>query len=179
MDNKSIAEIYEDNERIREKLKETLGRLTDVQVSSLPEGEKWTVAQIVEHLASVEDGMTRICSKLLANAKAEGKKADGTVTVSNNFKEKGAEVTRIKMEAPERVHPSEGKTVAESLAKMDETRAKLNDLRPLFETYDANTYKFPHPFFGDISAGEWLILLGGHERRHLKQIRNLVDRIGQ
>lgn len=179
MNYRSIREIYAGNDEVREKLKKTLGRLTDEQSSSLPEGEKWTIKQIVEHLAMVEDGMTRICSKLLAKAQTDGKLSNDRLNIPASFDEKSAEIARIKVEAPERVHPSEGKTIAESLAKMDETRIRLNDMQPLFETYDCTTYKFPHPFFGDISAAEWLILLGGHEARHIRQIKNLLEKIGQ
>jgi hypothetical protein len=33
---------------------------------------------------------------------------------------------------------------------------------------------FPHPFFGELSAIEWLCLIGGHEQRHLKQIKRVM-----
>lgn len=178
MSQQTIADIYASNESIREKFKGTIAGLTESQLSTLPDGEKWTVTQIVEHVSMVEHGMSRICSKLLSSAKADGDLSDGGVEMSVVFTEKSAAIGAVKLEAPEMVHPSHGKTIAESLAAMEETRDKLNELRPLFEEYDCNTRKFPHPFFGDLSAGEWLLLLGGHEARHLKQIRNLVEKIG-
>ena len=178
MSTQTVAEIYEANDRIREKFIQTLAGLNETQISALPDGEKWTVAQIVEHVSLVEDGMSRICNKLLSHAKAEGQLSDGIVKVSEAFGAKSVEIAAVKLEAPERVHPSQGRSIAESLAAMEESRGKLNELRPLFEEYDCNTGKFPHPFLGDLSAGEWLILLGGHKGRHLKQIRNLVEKIG-
>ena len=177
MSYQTIAEIYSSNDHIREKLRGTLANLTDEQGSSLPDGEKWTVAQVVEHVSMVENGMSRICSKLLSSAKADGQLSDGTVRISDGFVEKSAEVATMRLEAPEIVLPSHGKTIAESLAAMDDNRNKLNELRPLFEEYDCNTQKFPHPFFGDLSAGEWLLLLGGHAARHLKQIRILLEKV--
>lgn len=178
MSYETIAEIYASNDRIRENLKETLASLTDKQSSYLPEGEKWTIAQIVEHVSMVENGMSRICSKLLSSAKAEGQLSDGTVKISDKFAEKSAEVVTVKLEAPEIVRPTHDRSIAESLASTDETRNKLNELRPLFEEFDGNTQKFPHPFFGDLSAVEWLVLVGGHEARHLKQIRHLLEKDG-
>ncbi len=175
MNKQSIAEIYINNDQIREKFNQMLAALTPQQTSALPDGEKWTVAQIVEHVSIVEDGMTRICSKLLNEAQAAG---DGSVNISDNFVEKGTEIAQIKIEAPERVIPSGGKTIAESKAKLEENRAKLHELRPLFESADCNENKFPHPFFGDLSAGEWLKLIGGHEVRHMKQIQNVLGKIG-
>lgn len=178
MNYQSIEEIYEANDKIREKLKVTVSDLTERQATTLPEGEKWTVAQIVEHVSMVEDGMTRICSKLLAKAKTAGQQ-NGGVKLSENFLQRGLEIGQIKIEAPEIVRPVSGRTIAESLAVMDENRAKLDEMRPLFETFDCNEQKFPHPFFGDISAAEWLALVGGHEARHIKQIKKILEKIGQ
>ena len=179
MSNPTIADIYADNEKIRARLKTTLGSLTESQVSSLPDGEKWTIAQIVEHLSMVEEGMAKICSKLLTKAQADEKTSDGTVKISAGFVEKGAEVATVRLEAPDWVKPVGGKTVGESILKMDDNRRRLQEIRPLFENYDCNENKFPHPFFGDISAVEWLTLVGGHEARHLRQIKNLIEKIGQ
>ncbi len=177
MSQQTIAELFASNDRIREKFKGTLAELTESQLSTLPDGEKWTIAQIVEHVSIVENGITRICSKLLSSAKAEGQLSDGTVKMSNTFTEKSTAATDVKLEAPEMVHPSHGMTITQSLAAIDEAHDKLNELRPLFEEYDCNTGKFPHPYFGDMSAAEWLLLVGGHEARHLKQIKNLAEKI--
>ncbi len=179
MNTQTIAEIYAGNDNIQKKFIDTLTGLSPEQASALPEGETWSVAQIAEHVAIVENGMARICEKLLKEAQAKGKTSDGTTFISDNFRAKGAEVAVIKLEAPTMVKPAGNSTVAESLAKMDETNAKFNELRPLFDTCDCSDLKFPHPYFGDISAAEWLTLAGGHKARHLKQIRNVLAKIAQ
>jgi hypothetical protein len=177
MNYQNIAEIYISNDKQRERLRETVGILTDTQLNSLPDGEKWTIAQIVEHMSIVEENMTRICRKLLSSAEAEGSTASGGVVVSDNFKQKAAEIATMKVEAPERVQPTGTMAVEQSLSRMDENRHRLDELRPMFEAYDGTTRKFPHPFFGDLSAQEWLVLIGGHTARHIKQIANLSEKI--
>ena len=177
MNHQTINDIYEANDKIRRKLTELISNLSEEQAAFLPEGEKWTIANLVEHIAIVEDGMTRISAKLLAQAQGAGKSFDGRVKLSENFAKKAAEARMQKFEAPERVHPTGKLSVAESLAKLEETRRKLNELRPLFETVDGSDFKFPHPFMGEISAHEWLTLIGGHEARHLEQIKNLLKKI--
>ena len=178
MSQQTITDIYAANASIHNKLKEAVTAVTDPQLSTLPDGEKWNVSQIVEHVSIVQEAALRICSKLLSAAQAENQMSDGKVEISENFGTKSTEVGALKLEAPERVQPSHGRTIKESLTAMDETEQKLNDLKELFAKYDCNSQKFPHPFFGDLSAAEWLILVGGHEARHLKQIRNLVAKIG-
>lgn len=176
MSNQTISDIYANNEKIHEKTKQFVASLTDEQMKNLPEGEKWTIAEIVEHIAIVQDGMMKISGKLLTQAKAAGKQADGAARLSENFATKAAEAGQIKFEAPDRVRPTGNQTIAESLTKMEETRRALEELRPLFESVECSDFKFPHPFMGDLTAHEWLALIGGHEARHLKQIENRLEK---
>ena len=170
MNYQNISEIYAANDKIREKLKATVGNLTDKQLSLLAEKGDWTIKNIVEHIAIVQEGMMRISAKLLTEAKAKGAAANGAAKISEDFLQKASEGQTLKFEAPDRVRPSGTQTIAESFAKLDETRKSLEDLRPLFESVECSDFKFPHPFFGDLTAHEWLALVGGHEFRHTKQI---------
>ncbi len=174
MNNQTIADIYTANDNIHVKLKETITKLNDEQLAFLPDGEKWTISHIVEHMAIVKDGMTRISAKLLAQAQSAGKQSNGKAVLTENFAKKAAEARQLKLEAPDRVHPTGKLTINESLTKMEESREVLEKLRPLFETVECSDYKFPHPFMGDLSAHEWLALIGGHETRHLAQIEKIL-----
>lgn len=171
----TITEIYDSNDEIRRKLKDLLADIPAEIAEKIPEEGKWSVANIVEHLQIVETGMLRICAKLLSKAEKNHELGDGTVIGSGKLDQKNIEFVRIKMEAPEMVRPTGTRTVAESLAAMRETRRSLDELRPMFEKFDCNIQKFPHPFFGDLSAAEWLRLIGLHELRHIRQINNLLD----
>ena len=174
----TIGDVFAGNEKVRGKFKDVISSLTDEQTSKSIPGEKWTIAQIAEHVSIVDDGIARICGKLLAKAGDDGIRSDGRIELSTDFQMKSDEIGRVKIEAPARVHPtSEGAPIAESVAKMDESSVLFEHLRPLFEKYDCSKHKFPHPFFGDLSAIEWLVLVGGHEARHLKQIQNLLEKI--
>ncbi len=177
MSNQTIGDIYANNDKIREKTKHFTASLTDEQMNALPDGETWTIAQIIEHIAIVQDGMMRISAKLLTQAKAAGVAADGAARLSDNFKVKAAEAATLKFEAPDRIHPTGNQSVEESLRKMDETRGELEKLRPLFESVECSDYKFPHPFMGDLTAHDWLTLIGGHEMRHLKQIEKRLPQV--
>ncbi len=115
--------------------------------------------------------MGRISAKLLNEAKENGKNSDGKVIISHAFAEKAAGARDQKFEAPDRVRPTGNQTIAESIEKLKESRQRLYDLKPLFETIDCSEHKFPHPAFGDLTAHEWLALVGGHEFRHIEQIK--------
>ena len=174
MNYQNISEIYEANAKIRVLLRETVSNLTDEQANFVPGEEKWSVAKLVEHISLVEGGITRIFGKLLTAAEAKGGRTGGEAKISEDFLQKLVWGKDQKFEAPERVHPSGKMTIAESLAKLDENRQQLEELRPLFESVECSDFKFPHPAFGELTAHEWLALLGGHEARHLKQIKEVL-----
>ncbi|MBP6002043.1 MAG: DinB family protein [Pyrinomonadaceae bacterium] len=173
----SIAEIYSGNENIRTRFLAAVASVSPDEASALPEGEKWTIEQIVEHVALVNGSMSKICSRLLSKAQAEGKTSGGLVAVSDDFMTKSSAIVGVKVEAPEFVRPEGGKPIGDSLAEIEAVTAKFNEIRELFETFDGNTHKFPHPFFGDMSAIEWLVLVGGHEMRHAVQIEKLAAKL--
>jgi hypothetical protein len=173
----SIADIYTANEKVRERLKALVERLTPEQTTALPEGEKWNVQQIVEHISMVDESTAKICAKLLKKAQEAGQTNDGGVSISDGFVEKGQEIAAIKVEAPSFVQPTGSKSIADAIAKLDETSGRVAEMRTLFETVGCSGFTFPHPFFGDISAQEWLALKGGHEMRHIKQIERLLEKI--
>lgn len=175
MENQTIGDIYANNEKIREKTKQLAAFLTDAQTTDLPEDGKWTFAAMFEHIAIVQDGMTKISAKLLDEAKASDKSSNGEAVLTDAFKQKAAAAQEMKLEAPERVAPTGKMSIAESLAKMDETQKSLEGLRPLFETVECSDFKFPHPLMGDLNAHEWLTLVGGHEARHLRQIEKMLE----
>lgn len=177
MNYQSLEEAYAANGTARTKLKETVSALSEEQLNAFPEGEKWSISQIVEHVAMVNDGVVRICGRLLAKAEAAESPFVG-FSVSNDFVEKGAGIAGVKLEAPEIVHPVSGASVKDSLAKLDECSRSLELLREKFERFDGTDPKFPHPYFGDLSAHEWFVLSGAHEGRHLRQIRRILEKIG-
>jgi hypothetical protein len=173
---RTISEIYEANDLVRERFKETLAGLNEQQAATMPDGEKWSIAQVAEHVSMVGHGMYRICAKLLAKAEANGELHDGVVDL-DTFADKMAEIAELKLEAPEFVRPTGTKSIAESVKLLDETHDAFRELRPLFEKYDARALKFPHPYLGDMTAVEWLAMSGGHEGRHLRQIKAIIAKL--
>lgn len=178
MEYKTIDDVYAANAAIREKFKSVFASLTDEQLNARPEGEEWSVAQIVEHVAVVNGGALRICARLLGKGEAAGKSNDGSVFISSEFIEAGSSAAGQKLEAPEMVRPVNNVPIADSVAKLDEQQAQYAELKAKFEAVDGVDAKFLHPYFGDLSAQEWLVLSGAHEIRHLKQIRRVLAAIG-
>lgn len=176
MNYSTLDEAYEANNAVRSKLKATVTALSGDQLNELPDGEKWSIRQIVEHVAMVNDGVFRICSKLLSKAEGDARPAV-SFAISPDLLEKASGSVGVKLEAPERVRPLANASLEESLAKLDENARALETLREKFEKFDGSEPKFPHPYFGDLSAQEWFALSGAHEGRHLAQIRRIIEKL--
>ncbi len=171
----TIADIYSAKEQARDSLTSTVTNISEQEAVTLPDDEKWTIQQIVEHISIVDTGISRICANLLEGAKAAGKPSGGAVAVSADFFKMAA--AKGKMEAPDRVKPSGNMSIAEALERLDANRPAFEALRSDLESFDVSEPKFPHPYFGDMTAVEWLIVASGHEARHTAQIERLLAKI--
>jgi len=177
----TIAEIYEGNAKIRTKLKQTVENLTDEQLNFRMDENAWTPREIVEHISIVEGGIAGICARLLQKSAEENLPNDGSANISVEFLEKSSSAgdrRTAKLQAPDRVKPSGTLSIEESFAKLKENSEMLKQIRTGLETVNTQKAKFPHPHFGDMTATEWLLLIGGHERRHIDQIEEILTTIG-
>lgn len=175
----SISEIYAANQKTRERLLAVLCDVSDVEADKTTDDEPWSVSYITEHVAIVNNGMAGICSKLIEKARANGAASDGSLAIGDKFYEYIGMMATRKAEAPERVKPTGGVSVAESKERLDSAAAIFAGLREDFEALDLSEGKFPHPYFGDLTAVEWFAISGLHERRHTEQIVRLLAAIRQ
>lgn len=172
----SVSEAFESNSKVHEKLIALVDGLTADQAAMRDVSQdKWSIAEVVEHIAIVESGIAELCRRLLERAKEAGAASDGKIRLSEHFLTQGDRSMSEKWQAPDRVRPTGNKTIEESFAQMTETRVKLDSLRPLFEEFNSSESKFPHPFLGELTAAEWLCLIGGHEVRHMRQIKRILE----
>ncbi|HVF48296.1 MAG TPA: DinB family protein [Pyrinomonadaceae bacterium] len=177
MNYQTVADIFSANSKFRDRLSEVLSDVSEEEAAALPDGEKWSIQQVAEHLALVDIGIGRICSKLIEASKAGGAVSDGSFSVTEAFGRRAREIAGLKVEAPDRVQPTGDVDIAESLARIEANRAVFDSLRRDLDSVDFSEPKFPHPFFGDLTAGEWLAMAGMHQHRHTRQIEKLLAKV--
>jgi hypothetical protein len=44
--------------------------------------------------------------------------------------------------------------------------------------YDLTQLKYPHPFLGELDMYQWILIAGGHEGRHVAQIKRIKSEAG-
>ncbi|MGE3468071.1 MAG: DinB family protein [Pyrinomonadaceae bacterium] len=175
----SIADVFAANNAFRDRLKATLAQVSAEEAAVRPEGEKWSIQQIVEHVSMVDTGISMICGRLLETVKESAGRSDGSFAMTEKFGDGTAKIADMKLEAPDRVQPTGNVPIDRSLESMAAARAALDAMQGEFEGYELAGPTFPHPFLGDLNAGEWLVLSGLHQNRHNRQIETLLTKIRQ
>lgn len=174
----SVAEIYEAIDESRAQLLASVESLTDGQQTFRPEPDRWSVAEIVEHLSLVEGQVARLFHVMLSKAEAagatrpagpEGARFAAPVSIEQ-FVEP---VREKKLQAPDTARPGGSTSLADALARLKESRAALHSMRPRLERIDGAALLYPHPAAGPINAYQWLLFVGSHEDRHRLQIEAL------
>ena len=171
----TVGDIFAANDEIRRRIVTRVETLDERQRSFRSAEGAWSVAEIVEHLSIIEGNMVRLVSKLLGKIESAATDTSTSPRPMQPFSldDYAAQVSTVKLEAPEAIRPT-GAPLADSLARLSETRAALNDLRPRVETCDGTRAHYPHPFFGQLDLYQWLAFIGMHEQRHLGQIECLL-----
>ncbi|MBX3279579.1 MAG: DinB family protein [Acidobacteria bacterium] len=170
----SVGEILEMIGRTHDELREVVADLDEAKAGFRASPDCWTVAEILEHLATVQEGMSKISYLLLKQAGGTAAKPD-VWPLDLSAIEKGLAVN---FQAPENVRPKGGVGIGESLEKLQSDYERLCGMQARLEAVDLNASTFPHPAFGPLGGYHWLVLLGFHEQKHTRQIERIKQQAG-
>lgn len=152
---------------------ELLDGLSAADASRVTQDGTWSVAQIIEHLAIVEDGTGRLIGKVC-------KQLEGTVDPDTDaiaptlahFQIWDAKV--IPIDAPASVAPKGTVSMADALAAQSEARRRVIEALTAASGRALGSVSFPHPFLGPLNGYQWALFLAQHQERHLIQLRGVL-----
>ncbi|MER3482252.1 MAG: DinB family protein [Meiothermus sp.] len=167
---KELLERYGDADHCLQQLEcsrgEVLGfldALPDERLFTRPEAETWSPAELMEHLASVEEGGGKIIRRLLKVARGEGQMFPALPP--SRFRPDG------RLLAPPETQPKGGLSRAALRERLEAVRSRLLVEVGGNEEALSQTPIYPHPFWGDLDALGWLQSLVYHEQHHLGQLQ--------
>src|SRR5262247_1161631 len=118
----NIADILAANERAQARFMTAVSNLSEAQANFRPDENRWTIAEIVEHVSIVNDGFLRLTHKLVKEAESEPRPPKADLNLGHtSLDENGRQ--REPFQAPERVRPKGGVSVGDSLARLRVTLA--------------------------------------------------------
>src|SRR5918911_4786228 len=123
----SVAEIFDSIDETRGRLNARLAGLSLQQESFQPAAGGWSIAEIVEHLAIMEERLLGMMTRMVTKAESAGLARDGEAKsfqpVSLDQFVEGRR--QEKFVAPEIVRPQGGVSVSVSLERLRQSRAGL------------------------------------------------------
>ena len=147
--------------------------LTEEQWRFKPDAEKWSIAEITEHLVAVETLVMALIPRVLTSEPIKE-------TLESNDQPMQTRVAgrRSHVQAAERVKPTgkfqkEAELIAAYCAARDKTIAYARTTQD-----DLRHHGGPHPTLGLMDGYQWLLFLAAHTDRHILQIREVQAMTG-
>lgn len=165
-----IASIRAHLDRCRADLLAACDAVPPDRWQQAPGPAKWSAAEVVAHLILVEHAITDGARKLI-----------GTEPKHFSFWQRLHPPVRlaawrvVKRESPIPLDRSLVAAKEDMLARLHEVRTKTTALLEENQNRDLRRWRWRHPFFGPLTYYKWFHIMGYHERRHAKQIREIVE----
>lgn len=134
-----------------------------------PSPERWSVAEVLEHISLVEGRVAMLLGALVPDAPRLEAGVTGTATVLDRT---GLRNRSTRINAPAAIQPTGSLSASEAWAALEKTRQQLLVVidRIEAEHVDLSKVSRAHPVLGPLDGYQWIEATGGHEERHTVQI---------
>lgn len=152
-------------EQTRQGVLDATKGLSDAQWKFKPAPDRWSVAEVLEHITLAEDflyenGAQKALKGAAGAADRDYKKMDAAILTMVPDR-------TTKRQAPDMLVPTGRWSPAETLDHFQKSRAR--NIEFLKDTPDLRGHVGDSPF-GPTDSFEWLLFIGAHSERHTKQI---------
>lgn len=167
--------LVQELETSRETFLASINGLSEAQWNFKPAPEKWSIAEVAEHLTLVEQGIGGMLRTSLVPITPFP--ADSAAKLEAGVRALYGDRTH-RMNSPEGFVPTgKWKTQSELLAAFTAARAEtLEYVRTSHDSLRARA--MPHPAFGQIDGAHVAVLLAAHMNRHVQQIEGVKNSEG-
>jgi hypothetical protein len=139
--------------------------------ATCPRAGCWSAAEVIAHVMMVERTVAVVAAKIF-------KKEPKRIPLLKRFRLPlaFAELRLVRLKTPIPVDPQLLAEKKLMLAELREVRGHTLALMEKNRNRDLRVYRWRHPFLGSLNAYQWFELLGSHQIRHEKQIREICRR---
>jgi hypothetical protein len=144
--------------------------LSDAQWTFKAGPDRWSIAEVAEHIAVSETTILQLVTDKLLKAPAAPRDPNG---ISDERLLAALMNRSSRFQAPEMLRPTNRWATRDALttdflAARDKTTAYVKTT-----TDDLHGHSAPHPAFKMLDGYQWLLLLSGHSARHTAQINEV------
>jgi hypothetical protein len=135
---------------------------------------RWSVAEVLEHLAMVEKSVMKACARQLTAAREAGLGAETqTSSILSMLPPARVANRETVIAAPDRLRPT-GMDASAAWTDIENTRTLFSDFVRTCDGLALGEVSFPHPALGPLNLYQWLLFAAGHHARHAAQIREIA-----
>jgi hypothetical protein len=144
----------------RDAFLKSIAGLSEKQWRFKPAPDRWSVAEVSEHIAVSESTLLGLVQTKFMTSPAAPEKRTEVAGKDEIVLEKVPDRSH-KAQAPEFLKPTNRWATREELTKAFEASRHLRD------------HFGPHPAMGTLDAYQWILLISAHSERHTKQIEEV------
>lgn len=167
-----IREILDYIDASHRELREAVDRVPEALRGRRPAPESWSVAQVIDHLAVVEERVANVVIAALADLSGVGEERDTSPVVPT------VPVARLMDRAQPLVASDasqpKGLEMDAAWAALEARRAAIRDALQGADGRALGDVRVPHPRLGELNVYQWVVFVGAHEARHAAQVREIA-----
>ncbi|MEO6210304.1 MAG: DinB family protein [Gemmatimonadaceae bacterium] len=170
-----IQEVLDYLDVHRRQLLDTIASVPAKVRDRRPGEGRWSVAEVVEHLALIEQGIAGLLSRKVAEARANGVGADTeTSSVVASFDHSDRVIDRSrKIDVPAELRPSGSLNAEAGMQALEKARAAMAGALRNANGVSLENLTQAHPVLGTMNMYHWMVATALHEDRHAAQIREI------
>jgi DinB superfamily len=154
-----------------ERLLRTTQGLSPEQLHHRPAPDRWSIAEILEHVTFVEGRILAGISRALEKPSTVARVMD-----DDSLVQKALDRTS-RLRGPDALAPS-GRWPLDRLFSEFEGARKRSIEFAKTTSEDLRQHSYPHPFFGELDCYQWLLLIPAHGERHRLQAQEVIAEAG-
>jgi uncharacterized damage-inducible protein DinB len=156
----------------QDKFLQSIAGLSQKQWTFKPGPDRWSVAEVSEHIAVAESGIFGVIQGKVMTTPAAPEKRELVKGKDEIILLKVPDRSR-KAQAPEFLRPTGRWTTEADLTKafVDSRKATMDYIRTTND--DLRDHFFDHPVLGPMDGYQWLLLISAHSARHTAQIEEV------
>ncbi len=150
----------------------SISGLSEKQWKFKPAPDRWSAAEVSEHIAVAESMILGLVQKQIMTSPATPEKR-AEVAGKDETVLKMVPDRSHKVQAPEFLKPTSRFATREDTIKAfeDSRKATMDYVRTTND--DLRDHFFPHPILGTLDGYQWILLISAHSERHTKQIEEV------
>lgn len=166
-----LAELHRDLETRFVTMDEILGRDDSALLRLAPDVSAWSVANQLHHTATATGLMLTGVHRIAAQSTPA--QDGGRITTIGRAMLLTRHLPRGRGKAPRATVPPENVDRAELERALTHSRSAYDRLPGLFDDLAVSTWRVEHPYFGWLSANQWLKLAALHADHHFSIIQEI------